>query len=509
MVHGRKLFPLLMIALQSRKEGESMSSAEPQNPTARRYEQQLSRAIGVLGNICISVSGITPTSSVFIIAAVAITIQGSGTFLAFVIAAIIGVGMAMCYAELGSSFPIVGGQYAVVARVLGGLPGFLAFTDYLVQAVFIPSSIALGAGQYVAILWPTASNANLVGLIIMVLTTLIAILSIRFNAFVTGIFLAIELLAVGTLSVVGLTHIHQPVSILFAPQALNAHGAISPLSLGLLIAGVSTAIFAYNGYDSPIIFSEEMTGPRRGVAKAVFWALAISVIAQLTPVTATLLGAPSLHDLLKSSTPMAYVLSAIGGSTLNTLVSIGVLLAIFNGNIAIILYYGRVLYSSGRDKAWPEPISRWLASYHPTFRSPWVATALVGVVGALLTYFSNVATLVTFTGVLIVVMYALVALSALVSRFTQRSLERPYKMPIWPLWPLIGLVGCVVVFTQQTLSDMGICAAIFVVAAIYYLVYLRPRQSTHWVMLAPAYSDEVETVVIQPSGALDAGTGGE
>ena len=30
----------------------------------RRYEQQLARAIGVLGNICITVSGITPTASI-------------------------------------------------------------------------------------------------------------------------------------------------------------------------------------------------------------------------------------------------------------------------------------------------------------------------------------------------------------------------------------------------------------------------------------------------------------
>lgn len=261
---------------------------------------------------------------------------------------------------------------------------------------------------------------------------------------------------------------------------------------------MAIAIFSYNGYDAPIVFSEEMTGPRRGVAKAVFWALGITVAAELIPVTAALLGAPSLSALFNSSTPMAYVMKALGGNTLNNLVTIGVLLAIFNGNIAIILTFGRIIYSSGRDKAWPEPISGWLALTLPRFKSPWVATALVGIVGGLLTYFSNVASLVTFTGVLLVVLYALVALSALVSRFTQRDLPRPYKMPLWPLWPLIGLIGCIVVFTQQTLSDIGICAAIFLVAAIYYAIYLRPRWSTHWVMLKPAQSDGAEAVVAAP-----------
>jgi len=84
---------------------------------------------------------------------------------------------------------------------------------------------------------------------------------------------------------------------------------------------------------------------------------------------------------------------------------------------------------------------------------------------------------------------------------------RPYKMWLWPLWPVIGLVGCVVVFTQQTLTDMGICAAIFIVAGIYYAVYLRPRKETHWVMLAPTQSDDAEPIVAEPVGGLDAPAG--
>ena len=198
-----------------------------------------------------------------------------------------------------------------------------------------------------------------------------------------------------------------------------------------------------------------------------------------------------------SATPMSYVMTALAGRTVNALVSLGVVLAIFNANIAIILYFGRILYSSGRDQAWPAPISGWLAAHHPVFKSPWVATALVGLVGGLLTYVSNVAALVTFTGVLLVVLYGLVALSALVSRFTQQGLKRPFRMPLWPLAPVIGLAGTVLVFTQQTRSDIGICIAIFIVAAIYYALYLRPRQSTHWVMRNPI-ADDSGTKMAQP-----------
>jgi amino acid transporter len=187
---------------------------------------------------------------------------------------------------------------------------------------------------------------------------------------------------------------------------------------------------------------------------------------------------------------MQYMITAVGGSTLNTIISLGVALAIFNATLAIILSVSRILFSSGRDRAWPEPISTWLATLHPRLRTPWLATAFVGLVGAILTGVSSLAALVTFTGVILVVIYALIALSALVSRIRQKGLFRPYRMPLWPVPPLVALAGLVVVATQQTLHDVGIVAAFVVAALIYYVIYLRGRQDTRWVMLEPTTAEK-------------------
>src|SRR5207237_6341166 len=133
------------------QEGGAMASQA--GTSTGSYQQQLRRAITTLGNIAITVSGITPTASVFIIVPVAFVAQGTGMFYAFVLAALIGVGMAMCWGELGSAYPVVGGSYSLVARVLGRPVGFVAFVLVLVTAIIIPSSIALGAAQYLAVLW--------------------------------------------------------------------------------------------------------------------------------------------------------------------------------------------------------------------------------------------------------------------------------------------------------------------------------------------------------------------
>src|SRR4029079_10895379 len=115
-------------------------------------------------------------------------------------------------------------------------------------------------------------------------------------------------------------------------------------------------------------------------ATAILWSLVITVAAELIPTTAVLLGAPDLAALTPSSTPMVDFLDATASSAVTTIVSLGVALAIFNATLAIILEFGRILSSASRDRAGPGVINDWLVTVHPTLKSPWVATAIVGIV---------------------------------------------------------------------------------------------------------------------------------
>ena len=83
----------------------------------------------------------------------------------------------------------------------------------------------------------------------------------------------------------------------------------------------------------------------------------------------------------------------------------GAILAIFNASLAITLWFARVTYASGRDMAWPAaPISNAYANL--LFKMPWVATMTVGVLGAILCSSSACSSVVTFTAVLIIILYA-------------------------------------------------------------------------------------------------------
>lgn len=114
----------------------------------------LQRSMKMLGTLLITLSAVTPASSVFIIIPGIIGTAGTGAFLSMVIAAFIGVCMALVYAELSSAYPLTGGEYAIVGRVVGPMAGFIVMGVNLVSSVLIPAVMALGMSTYLGVLFP-------------------------------------------------------------------------------------------------------------------------------------------------------------------------------------------------------------------------------------------------------------------------------------------------------------------------------------------------------------------
>jgi amino acid transporter len=469
-------------------DGSGGEIAGQQELTSLGYKQELNRAVSLLGTIALVVSDITPTASLLVIGPVVIAVAGSGSLWAYLIGCFIAINVALCMGELGSMYPVAGGLYSIVTRVLGRPIGFLALLDYVGQAIFLPASVAIGIGVYVQALNPDIPS-NIAAGVVMILVTVVALLRINFNAVLTAFFLLLELIVVAVLALAGFTHWQQPLSILTSPVL----GDGTAVGLPLIFTAVATAMFSVNGYDSAINFSEETKGSAAHVGQAVVGAALIGIGFELVPFIAVFFGAPDLPTFLASSTPLTDVARSAFGDTFVNIITYGAIIAIFNASLAITLQFARIVWSSGRDRAWPGPISDAIAKVHPTLRTPWVATILTGGLAAVLCFQSSLVAVVTFTAVLLIVLYALIALSALVSRIQQKDLPRPYRMPFWPVPPLIALVGTVVAITQQKTLDLEIVAGIIIVGLIYYFLYLAPRRDTNWNMRTDTGSDGPRT----------------
>jgi amino acid transporter len=461
------------------------AGTDPPVPPAARYQQPLARVLKVAGNITITLSLVGPAASVFVISPVALRQQGSGAFLAFLVAALLSGCVALGWAELGALYPTAGGLYGIVARVLGRRAGLLALVLLLAGFVIVLSAFALAAGQYLAVVW-SGISPRVAGLLLLGAAMAVAIVGIRFNAAVTGALLALELAAILVVCVLGFAHARwSAAGTLIDPHVFAADGSAAPATLRTLLAGIALGMLAYAGYGGAVVFSEETRGSRRGIAHAVLAVLGVAAVAELLALAAALLGAPSLAELATAPAPMSYLVRSLGGDTLVTMITLALVATIFNAVLAGLLEFARVLYSSGRDRAWPAPVSRALGRVHPRTRTPLVATLSLGVAALTLTAVSDYAAAVTFTSLIVVITFALIALSALVSRLRLPDLARPYRMPLWPLPPVVALAGAAVTASLQTGRDLAVVAGILAAGALYDLAYLRPRRDTHWILLDP------------------------
>jgi amino acid transporter len=449
--------------------------------------RSLKRSMRVIGALLLTLSGVTPASSVFISVPDLIQQTGTGAFLGMLFAGLLSIPIAFIYAELSSAFPIAGGEYCMLGRTLGPGPGFLMLGLVTMSNMLSPAVLALGASSYIAAIAP-GLDARFVAVAIIAATTLTGILHIRTNAWLTGIFLLIELLALAAITGLGFAHVARPISEL-ALHPVMLHGAsIVSTPIALIGVGTSVAIFAYNGYGAACYFAEEMHEAPRVVARTIIWAVYISIVTEFVPTIAVLLGAPDLRALLGSQNAFSDFVRVTGGNLADVVISLCVALAIINAVLALILQNGRFFYSTGRDAAWHDRVNSLFTLTHARFHSPWVATLAAGL-SAIVMCFVPLDLLLVLTGTGFGLTYLGMTLAVIAGRWRGTSCHAAYRMPLYPLMPILALLALGYIFYENWMDpDAGRPSlyanlAVIALSLFYYVFVLRRRGG--WVLQGP------------------------
>lgn len=448
-------------------------------PAAPVESRTLKRSIGVVGGTLLTLSCVTPASTLFVVVPDLFGSLGTATALTIAIGSLLCVAVAFCYSELGTLVPSAGGEYAMVSTMAGRLAGWLVFVLSLLVVMIVPPVIAMGTADY---LEPVLHlDPSLAGAGVMLLATLAGLLDLRANAWITGVFLVLEVIAAAVVAVLGFAHAERGPGSLVSMEVGGTGGGADPVTAMLVVSGLAIALFITQGFSTAVYLSEELENPRRNVARTVLATLAISTVIILVPVVAITFGASDLAELTGGD--IGAMVTAWSNSAVGTFVSLCVALAIVNAGIVMVIQNSRVLFASARDKAWPAPVNGLFARLG-RFGSPWVATLAVGVPGAALCYV-NLDTLYGVTGVSVTAMYLLVAVAALLSRRGAHRHAHAWRMPLWPVVPVLLIAVLAYVLTQQEASHLLLTGSIAAVATLYWALYLRPRRDTRWLVTVP------------------------
>ncbi len=401
---------------------------------------QLHRRLSSLGVLMLTLSCLSPVFSIYGVGSDVLLHAGTGAAGMFICGIGVAVIWAVVYAELGSAYPYAGGDYVGVGRVLGPWAGFASLTVWAVTQGPIVAFLAKTVATYASDLLPAASP-SMVTFAALGLAVAVALLAVRTSAFLTGIFLVIEMLAVFALIGAGLLHpVRSLATVVLHPVAHGAAGTLSPVAVGTMaLAGVSAA-YATTGGNQAIVFGEELIEPHRRMGRVILLAGLIGAFATALPIIAVVIGAGDLPALLRSPAPFSAFMASIAGPAAGHALSACVILAIFNALIAQLMFSGRLFFSFGRDAIFHPAINAALSAVHGPSGAPRSATWMVGAIGAACCLLSD-HVLVVFLSGLTVYSLALVSLAVLVGR-SRRLTGQPgyWRSSLYPLAPLLGLL---------------------------------------------------------------------
>ncbi len=457
---------------------------EPAAPSA------LVRSLGVVGVLFLTLSVTSPVSSLFVIVPGMLRVAGTGAIWAMLLAGLVCIATAYVYAELSSNWPVAGGEYVMVAHTLGPLAGFVMLGVNVFNNLLFPPAIGLGLAAILGVVIPDIPAIPL-AVSVVAAATLVSLLQIRVNAWVTGIFLLIEVIAVIAVVALGFGQAARPVAEMLSHPVMPAvaGSGLTPSSMASIGLATSIAIFALNGYGAAVYFGEEMHEAPRKIARAIFWALGLTLLLEGLPMVALLVGAPDLLTIFAAEDPFGLLVRMRAGDTAAMWVSVGVAVAIVNAIIACVLACARFFYGTARDRCWGRPIDEWLTMIHPRFASPWISTLIVGGAGVACC-FLPLELLLVLSGTGLVAIYAGIALALMVGRRSGALANAPFKSPLYPLMPIVTLIALAYIVWLNWLDleegrpGLLMTGAQMLLSALYYGLILRRRGN--WDVHIPA-----------------------
>jgi APA family basic amino acid/polyamine antiporter len=275
-------------------------------------------------------------------------------------------------------------------------------------------------------------------------------LTARFNAVLVAIKLAVVLLFIG----VGAFAVKASNWSPFIPPPAKAPKAVTavdtgtpliqlllglkPLDYGVLGIGFGAAIvfFAFIGFDVVATNAEEVRRPQRDMPIGILGSLAICTVlyVAVSLVVTGLLRYTQLND----AAPMAKALKANGLNLAAGLVSLGALAGLTTVILVLLMGQARILFAMSRDRLLPEGLAR----VHPSFRTPWLISLLVGVVVTLITALVDLETLADLVNIGTLFAFVLVSIGVVVLRRTRPDLQRSFRTPAVPLVPALSVLAC-------------------------------------------------------------------
>jgi len=451
----------------------------------------LRRELGLIGATWASETSIIGSGWLFA-PLTAVLLIGGGAWLAWIIAAVVVIVLALSHAELGAMYPVSGGTARFPHFAFGSVAGIgFGFFSY-VQAVTIAPIECYAFVTYASYYWPSLFDAKtgkitgtglLVTVVLMAVFTAVNFLAMRqfarVNNTITWWKVAVPVLAIIVLL------------FKFTPSNFTAGGiglfpgGIKGLTAALPLSGI---IFAYSGFEQADQLAGEIKNPGRNLPRAIIISIligtAIYVLLQIAfigalPASAIGHGLQHITNPEILAGPFAAV-AALGGLTwLAHILRIDAFVSPSGTGLIYTTGTSRVSYGLARNRYAPQIFGRVNKN-----GVPWVGLIFAFLFG--LVFLLPFPSWQSIVGIIVgasVLMYAGAPLSVGAFRRQVPDANRPYRMPAAGfLNPAAFVVACLLIYWSGWLVvwKLGIVLVIGYILIGISMAFDKQRPPLDW-----------------------------
>jgi len=423
---------------------------------------------------------------------------GPAVLISYVIAGIVCAFAGLCYAELASTLPVSGSAYTYSYTTIGEFAAWVMGSLLLLEYGLAASVVSVGWSGYMVSLLadiglhiPAALTGpmghpkeladgtvittlfNLPAFLICAALALLLVIGVSESAKVNNVIVAIKVTVLVAFIIVGGLIIMQnyenfaPNWQPFIPEPTGEKGEFG--WSGILRAA-SIVFFAYIGFEAVSTAGQEAKNPAKDMPFGIIGSLlACTVIYILVSIVLTLI-VP--YTELNVPDPVAVAVDAFGPewAWFAKTIKVGAIIGLTS--VILVLMYGqtRIFYTMARDGLLPKVFAR----VHPTLRTPWINTLVVGLLVATAGGFFDINFLGDATSVGTLAAFGIVCLTVIWLRKTHPEIPRGYKVPLYPWLPALGILSCfALIFTVEARVLIFFAWYLLGAVALYFIYGMR------------------------------------
>ncbi|MBI3138624.1 MAG: amino acid permease [Sphingobacteriales bacterium] len=366
--------------------------------------------------------------------------------LVWILAGLFSLFGALVYAELGAMMPETGGIYVFFRRTFGDFIAFLYgwaafavintaavaaiafvcafYADYFFQLPHFSESIVSAHAwhlPFIGDLYPLKDfGVKILAIVLVTGLTWINYLSVKAGSYFQVISTFIKIAVIAVLVTGIFISGHGSTSHFFEAQHPKQGGAL----LGGVIAAMTGAFFAYDGWINIVSMAGEVKQPQKNIPRSLWLGVLVCIIIYVLVNQAYLYVLP-VEQVAASPLVAADAMGVALGQTSEAIVAAMIVICTFGAINGNIMATARITYAMGRDNVF----STWTGKEHPRYQTPGNALWLHGAWTCMFILTGSFDMLADMFVFITWIAYGLGAVGIFLLRKKMPHAERPYR--IW------------------------------------------------------------------------------